>query len=117
MTGDAIEFDARRVGAVVIAYLHGRFTAAAGLALREWLVGMPRTGRPAVLLDLGGLRAIDAGGAKALLDAHVNAVLRSGDLTFLAPNAHTREMMSAAGLAGVVETFASEELALASLDP
>lgn len=112
-----MDFDARRVGAVVIAYLHGHFTTAAGLALSKWLFGMPRANRPAVVLHLGGLSAIDRGGAAALLDAHVNAVLRSGDLTFLAPNARTRELMSAAGLTGVVETFASEKLALASLDP
>jgi anti-sigma B factor antagonist len=107
----------RRVGAVTILDIDGELrTGGSRAALHDALGRLLQEGRNQILLNLGGLSAIDASGLGELLDTNVALNKDGGQLKLLQLTRSLREMMSITKLLSVFDIFESETEAVAAFE-
>jgi anti-sigma B factor antagonist len=111
---DKCRITQRRLGAVTILDLDGELRAVGSRGVfRDALGRLSGMGRNQILLNLAGLKAIDASGLGELLRIGVELNRCGGQLKLLRPARALREMMSIAGLLSIFDIYETESEAVA----
>jgi anti-sigma B factor antagonist len=110
-----MEFKTRKARGVTIADLNGRLTAGDGDAvLRTQIERLLDGGARSILLNLGGLQAIDSSGIGELTAGRKAVQAAGGTIKLLNVGATIRRASGMASLLAEFETFDDEATALAS---
>ncbi|MGH9387682.1 MAG: STAS domain-containing protein [Vicinamibacterales bacterium] len=108
-------FSFRQVEELSIVTPQGRFTAAAGEELLDWLSTMSHVGPPRVVLNVAEVTDVDSSGAEALLDAYVATGLRAGTLVVSNASSGLQRLLHRRGVLPLFEIFEDERTALTAL--
>lgn len=107
-------FTARRIHDITILDFEGRLTFTAGEELSRRITALAAADRPKVVLNLAGVIYVDSAGLGAIVNAFMKLRDTDGGLTFVNPTMRTKHVLEITGIASLVETYASEQLAIAS---
>ena len=105
----------REVGDVTVLDLWGQITIGdASEALRATIQELIRTGRPRVVLNLGGVYQVDSSGLGCLVAAHTSLQKSGGDLKLVQLSSRLEDLMVMTKLVTVFDVFKDEAEALES---
>lgn len=108
-------FTSRHLERMLVIALRGRLTGELGAEVLEWLSTIERATPPHVVVNVGEITAVEPAGADALLDAYVATALRAGTLVVTHATAQTQRSLHRSGVIPVIETFADDAVAVATL--
>ena len=109
-----MSFDERQVEDITILDLEGRLTFTAGTELSGRVMTLAAMRSTKIVLNLVRVAYIDSAGLGALVHAFTWLRGAHGALKFVNPSVRTQHVLQITGIATLVETFASETLAIAS---
>jgi anti-anti-sigma factor len=105
----------RRVGDVTILDVNGRLVWSDGDdLLRDTLRRLLSRGQTKIVLNLRGVWSVDCAGLGVLAEQFLAARKLGGNLKVLSPAGAVRHLLKICGLAGVIETYESEQSAVLS---
>jgi anti-sigma B factor antagonist len=110
----AVNVDERQIQDVTILDLEGRLTFTAGTELSRRVMTLAARHTTKVVLNLERVSYIDSAGLGAIVHAFTRLRGANGGLRFVNPSARTQHVLEITGIASLVETFASEQLAIDS---
>lgn len=106
-------FSERHIQDVTILDFEGRLTYTAGEDLSRRITALASNGAN-VVLNLAGVSYVDSAGLGAIVNAFTKLRDTGGGLAFLNPTLRTQHVLDITGIASLVKTFPSEQLAIAS---
>lgn len=110
-------FSMRQLEGVTVLTLSGHILCGdTSSELRLNLRSLIDEGRLRIVLDLGGVAAIDSAGLGTLVAAHTTLKKKSGHLKLTALSRQPTRLFDVTGLNSVFEIFASEHEAIASFE-
>jgi len=102
-------------GDVRIIKLSGKITIGAGdVQLRDLILGSLDEGREKILLDLGGVTAMDSSGIGEMVASYTTATKRGGQLKLLRLSPKINDILQVTQLITVFDVFDNESEALAA---
>ncbi|MEO1497066.1 MAG: STAS domain-containing protein [Planctomycetota bacterium] len=101
-------------GAVTVLSVDVTLDADAGDQLRAAVRGIPRVGRPQLVIDLSQSQLIDSAGCEALLDARDEVLDVGGDCVLAGASPLCADILAIAGLDEQLATFHGANEAVAS---
>jgi anti-sigma B factor antagonist len=104
----------RSLDAITAIDLHGRLGVENGGALHEAVRDLLNAGRREVVLNLRGVRGVDAAGLGELADAFSMVRASGGELRLVLRCETVRELLIRTNLLGLLPTFPTEAEAIAS---
>lgn len=107
-------FDERHTRDITILDFEGRLTFTAGVELSRRITALMAARETKVVLNLERVTYLDSAGLGAVVSAFTKLRGGKGGLKFVNPSARTQHVLDITGIAKIVETFASERLAVAS---
>ncbi len=107
-------FDERRVEDVILLNFHGQLTYTSGIELKHRVAQLADGDTAKVILNLEDVTYVDSSGLGAIVDTFIKLRKRGGDLRFVNPSSRCRHLLDITNIAPAVQTFPSENDALAS---
>ena len=109
-----MSFDERQIRDVTVLDLEGRLTFTAGSELSDRAIALASRGGAKVILNLERVSYIDSAGLGAIVQAFTHLRSTHGGLKFVNPTARTQHVLHITGITSLIETFATEKLAIDS---
>jgi len=102
--------------AIAILELNGRLTAEAGSALCDAISRALSEGRRQIVLNLTGIRAVDASGLGMLASALSFVRASTGEVKLVTRSATLHELLARTRLLGMFSTFSTEAEAISTFE-
>lgn len=109
-----MQINSRKVGDVLVLDFDGKLTIASGSTAHDAIAQALAAGEKKILLDMGGVPAMDSSGVGELMASYTSAKNRDATIKILKLAPRVGEVLKVTQLIGFFEIFEDEQLALSS---